>query len=311
MSGPVEHGDLEVRRARGPDIAAVADLVNSACRGTWEFRPLSVTPEGELAGEAHAPDCLFVGVRGSRVVSAAYGWTDSQEHAGVVLCACAAPTDGGRLLTVPPLLACVRHMRSLGARTIKVERWHDAPYSRLLVAVEGAGCRWRHGSVILRKPLRSRPCAVAPPEGYAIRQYRLGDERAWADLRGQIFGQRPNPDEFWDQKYMGVNMERDFAPEAFLFAVQGDRPVGLSGGIICHGRAAVQGRPVGVVAWTGVLSAHRRKGLGKALVCAGLSRVWGEGARVCDVQTQFYRAPAVNMYRAMGFRFQQASLTIT
>ena len=308
MNQPGRGPSVVAERPTKTDLPTVCESVNRTCEGTWDFRGLSVAWRHRLRGATHDADCLFVGKAEGALVSVAYGSFHKARGLAAIERACAFP-NAPDLATVPPLLACVGRLKERGADRVVVAHWHDRPYIGLLGSLENAGRNWQHKSLYLRSDLAAIPAWSLPP-GYTIRSYQMRDPEVWAQLRGDIFGSRPRPEDFWEQKYLGLSMKADFDPDAFLFAEKEGQAVGLSGGIIAHRRPKVNRGRVGVIGWTGVLPAHRGKGLGKALVAAALRRVVAQGASVCEVETQPYRQVAVLLYQAAGFRFQQASFTV-
>jgi ribosomal protein S18 acetylase RimI-like enzyme len=58
---------------------------------------------------------------------------------------------------------------------------------------------------------------------------------------------------------------------------------------------------VGVFEPLGVSAAHRRRGLGRAIMDEGARRLGELGARTAVVQTGFENSPALAMYQAAGF----------
>lgn len=308
MSQTDPSSSVSVERPTKADRRAVCELLNCVCRGTWDFDGVTIRWFGRLRGEPCDPKYFFVGKIAGSIVSASCGFFDRTRRLAAIQRACAAP-HAPPLASLPPLLACIHALKENGAGRIVVAHWHDRPYAQLRGRIEKAGFRWEDKSVYFRNDLTDLPNWPVPT-GYAIRSYRDGDEKTWADLRAAIFGRRPRPEEFLQQKYLGLDMKSDLDPDAFLFAEKDGGPVGLCGGIIAHKRPKVHGRHVGIIGWTGVLADHRGKGLGKALVAAALRRVTGQGAGVCEVETQPYRKGAVRLYQTAGFRFQQASLIV-
>ena len=51
----------------------------------------------------------------------------------------------------------------------------------------------------------------------------------------------------------------------------------------------------------GTSKAHRRRGVGRAVITEGLRRLHGLGATTAVVQTQITNAPAIALYQSCGF----------
>ena len=135
------------------------------------------------------------------------------------------------------------------------------------------------------------------PEGYEIVSYVEGDAAEWATLKDAIFGGETAPDLFSRE----FASRHDFDPTGWFFAVHEGRKVGMTGAMICRNRqtGAVTG---GQIHWVGALPEERGKGLGEALMLAGLNYLHALEADPCVLVTQHFRVPAVKLYEKLGFR---------
>ena len=198
-----------------------------------------------------------------------------------------------------------------GAKQIGVSNWLDAPYRQMLSCFELDGIEIKHDQLILRLNMRNympQPPPIAP--GYNLRTFRENDEQTWADVKNAVFGSSSTPEQFWNQNFLGVNKQLDFAPEGFFFAEKDGEPVGICAGIVLHDRKKIGGMFPGGIGWTGVHGDHRGVGLGRALMISSLNYLHDRGIAVTEVGTQFYRTAAVNLYESLSFRIHTASFNI-
>ncbi len=112
----------------------------------------------------------------------------------------------------------------------------------------------------------------------------------------------PRPDATWLRLY-----ERD-VPVSVLTAVVDGTVAFATRGDAAVGRAAVTTAPDGA-RWAGlsavrVAEPHRREGHARALCAALLDWASGQGAEHCYVQVLVDNAPAIALYRQMGFAAQ-------
>ena len=135
------------------------------------------------------------------------------------------------------------------------------------------------------------------PEGYEIVTYKDGDSAEWAALKDAIFGGETAPDQFLRE----FAARHDFDPAGWFFVVHEGRKVGMTGAMICRNRqtGVVTG---GQIHWVGALAEERGKGLGEALMLAGLNYFKALEADPCVLVTQHFRVPAVTLYEKLGFR---------
>ena len=139
------------------------------------------------------------------------------------------------------------------------------------------------------------------PEGYRIRPYQPGDERAWARLE-QETGDFPDQDQA--EAYFVSRYCRDpaAARKRCLFAV--DRRERVVGSCIAWQDPRGEGS-VSSLHWLVVASAHQRRGLGSAL-CRRALQVYQElDAFPVYLHTQPWSYGALLLYVRLGFRLQR------
>ncbi len=133
-----------------------------------------------------------------------------------------------------------------------------------------------------------------PPEGVTIRRgfpgpgvyrelYRKSEE-GWA-LR-----LRWTDEELWEHfEDPGVHL---------LVAYQGERPVGMAEVEVEEGEASV--------AYIGVVPEARGRGIGRALLAEAARLAKGKGARLLRVRAHHHEKGALELYRNLGFRLEEA-----
>ena len=134
------------------------------------------------------------------------------------------------------------------------------------------------------------------PEGFFVRKFRPGEERIWVEInKCGIFG--PNVGmEGWEnsvQKVAGLVPERDI-----LFATRADDvPVATLA-------AYVRDDGFGAVHMVSARESVRGRGIGKALLAAGMKRLREASPppSITRLSTDDWRLPAIKCYLDAGFR---------
>ena len=197
----------------------------------------------------------------------------------------------------------------------------DSPYGRpswyvnvfshqaeRIVDLERAGfaCQSNVGETSWSKVFMSRarhaPLPThALPAGYRIRP--LGGARevaAYVELHQAVF-QSKNMTEAWRRR---VLQHPEYHPLLDLVA---EDPTGHQAAF-CIGWFDAQGpdnHPSGQIEPLGVHAAHRKLGLGQAILCEGVRRLHEMGAEQVFVETDNYRDAAFNLYESAGFRVRE------
>lgn len=134
---------------------------------------------------------------------------------------------------------------------------------------------------------------IAPPSGYEVRSYQLGDEATWADIINASF-----EDTKWNLETVRKNLidRPEFDPEGLFFITfQGD-PVGT-----CCAWRLIDQPNVGYVHMLGVMPKHQGKRLGHILVLHVLGYFKEKGFREAILDTDDFRLPAIKTYLSLGF----------
>ena len=295
-------GQLTVEKLKAEQIDTACRLINDVHGELYPF-----TQKNE---DALRQATVFGGFIDGQLISVADGFMRASEQ-GSIRWACVDRSYRDECHSLGPLQACVANLKERGAKQIRVSKWIDAPYRKLLADLESDGIQVKHDQLVLRLDMQryTRQPPVVKPD-YQIHAFRDGDEVTWADVKNDIFGSDSLPDEFWIQQFLGVHMETDFDPQGFFFAEQDGQPVGICAGIVLHNRTKIGGTYPGGIGWTGVKEAHRGKGLGRALMTHSVNFLHDRGIAVTEVGTQFYRTTAVNLYEILGFRIHRASFDL-
>jgi mycothiol synthase len=145
-------------------------------------------------------------------------------------------------------------------------------------------------------PIHRLPAAptAAVPAGYVVRECREPDlpaVRTLLDADGAI------PEKAWDEF-----RDRILPAGAFLIVrAEGGQPVATASAVH-NPRASRYYFPFGgEIGYVGVDAAHRRRGLGRAVVALAVGRLIAAGYRHIFVGVQGWRLPAVRCYLGLGF----------
>jgi mycothiol synthase len=148
-----------------------------------------------------------------------------------------------------------------------------------------------------------RPEAPRWPPGTHVRAFERGrDEAAWLDVNNRAFADDPDQGGWTPATLAEREAEAWFDPSGFLLAFD-DR--GLAG--FCWTKVHPAAPPhdpeaLGEIYVIGVDPDRQGAGLGRALVIGGLASLHDRGIRVGMLFVAAGNAPAVALYRALGFR---------
>jgi ribosomal protein S18 acetylase RimI-like enzyme len=131
------------------------------------------------------------------------------------------------------------------------------------------------------------------PVEYRVRAYRSGDEKSWVQLVNAAFA---------TEKRASVRVKgAAFAGErGRVLFLEREADGELAGTVALLGDW-FDGRPVGQIEWLAVHPAHRRRGLGEALVVAALHDLRERGQTEALVETHPSLTAAVRLYERLGF----------
>lgn len=196
-------------------------------------------------------------------------------------------------LLVAGLDAALVLARDAGAR--RLELWLRRVDDDVVGRAAERGFAVERRLAVLGRSLE-RPLADAPlPEGLTVRGSRPGDERAIVELLAEAYAGTPEAD--WDLEAFRARQAYDwFDPEDLLVAVDG------AAGIVGIHWTKRRGDAVGEVYNLAVAPRARGRGLGRALLGAGLGHLQRRGVDEVLLWVDTANAPAVELYTSHGFR---------
>jgi ribosomal protein S18 acetylase RimI-like enzyme len=148
---------------------------------------------------------------------------------------------------------------------------------------------------MIRDDMEHVPFSPCPPD-YALRTYRLGDERRWAAIE-------VSAGEFPDQDRALQRFDTEFAPfpgdmESRCFILADSR--GNAIGTATAWRGHFAGEERGRVHWVGIVPAYQGRGLSRPLLGTVMARLAQDhGTAYLTTRTTNYRA--INLYLSFGF----------
>jgi mycothiol synthase len=163
---------------------------------------------------------------------------------------------------------------------------------------------WQVGATRARELFQMRvalPIAEDPvwPEGVRVRTFEAGrDEEAWLRVNNRSFAADPDQHGWTIDTIRGREREAWFDPAGFLLAVT---ETGDIAGFCWTKLHPAEAESIGEIYVIGVDPDHQGTGLGRALVVAGLASLHDRGTPVGMLFVDAANAPAVGLYRALGF----------
>lgn len=143
----------------------------------------------------------------------------------------------------------------------------------------------------LDDPATSTTAAI--PAGVTIDGFREGaDEDAWVALNARVFADHPEQGQITRETLAPRLVEN--GSENFLVARDGDTMIGYCWLKLADG--------LGEVYVLGVAPEHGGRGLGRALLAAGLDRLRELGIAESPLYVEADNEPALRLYRAFGYR---------
>lgn len=152
---------------------------------------------------------------------------------------------------------------------------------------------------LTREPPATTPAATGRPgEGIAISAFRPGtDDADWVALNALVFAQHAEQGSLTADDLTARQAEPWFDLGDFLVAR--DESTGAMIGYIWL--KIEPGSPTGEIYVIGVHPDAAGRGLGRALLLAGLQRLGDRGCTAATLYVEAHNAPAVNLYRSLGF----------
>ncbi|MBF5081931.1 mycothiol synthase [Quadrisphaera sp. INWT6] len=225
------------------------------------------------------------------------------------------PATGGAELLVAP------GARRRGAGTALAEALEGAAAAsgeplRVWAHGHGAGAaalaRERGYAVVRELQHRVRPLGrsaplppVDVPDDVQIRAFEVGrDERAWLDLNARAFADHPEQGRWTAADLAARQAEPWFDPAGLLLAVDAQEGRLLASHWTKHeggDPAAGAGGGAGEVYVVAVDPGAQGRGLGRAVLLAGLHHLDTRGCRSAELYVEGDNAPALRLYEGLGF----------
>jgi mycothiol synthase len=147
--------------------------------------------------------------------------------------------------------------------------------------------------LVLRLRLDDAPEMERVPDGVTLRSFQPDDVDAIVRVNGRAFASHPEQGAMDRADFERRASSDWFDPEGLFIAERGGEIVGF------HWTKADDG--VGEVYVVGVDPSEQGSGLGTALTARGIRHLWETGLRVVDLYVEGDNAPALAVYRRLGF----------
>ena len=218
---------------------------------------------------------------------------DELATAEVVVCPTSRRRGIGRqLLSTVDGLA-----RKAGATELKLWAYGALPASEAIARSRGIALS--RSLLQLELPLDDLP-STCLPAGYAIRTFDARrDKDAWLALHTDVFADHPE-NGTWSRDDLEARLRQPwFDAGDFLLAERDAQMVGFNW--LKRVPEAPPDRPEGEIYIIGVGDSERGRGLGRSLALLGLHHLRAEGMKTCTLFVEADNAPALALYRSLGF----------
>lgn len=210
-----------------------------------------------------------------------------------------SPDCAGREVTAETLAAAEEYLRACGMKSVVAERIDSRGKQRVEFL--------RQEGYYDPDPPNQSMTMLLQPEGHKVREIALPDESyrlltwrdeylgEWLDIRNSAFGGAMDEEAFEG----AFRSSGDFDPAAWFFVQHEDELVGITNAMMARNDdgSARGGYLVGVA----VRDEYRGKGLGRALVTAGLNYLVEREISPIALNTEPFRRAALALYEKLGF----------
>lgn len=140
--------------------------------------------------------------------------------------------------------------------------------------------------------------ALKVPDGYHLRTFQPGDERAWGEIMESTGGLGT---EWTIERVRERMILREQFDSAGMFFVTSDADAGRPVASATAWRASQDERVLGNVHMVCAVESHRGRGLGRLVTLAVLHRLREQGFQRADLSTDDWRLAAIKTYLGLGF----------
>lgn len=182
----------------------------------------------------------------------------------------------------------------------------DLPGAQALAAA--AGLTVERELLVLRLRFDVAPEPERVPAGVTLRTYSPSDADAIVDVNARAFAHHPEQGAM-DRADLDRRMASDWFDPAGLFVAERDgRVIGFHWTKV---DTEPDGEAVGEVYVVGIAPDAQGGGLGTALTARGLRHLFEQGLSVVDLYVEGDNAPALTVYRRLGFRNHKKDVLYT
>ena len=293
--------DVQIRNFRWSDLDTFVELAAQVQRGWWAASSPERMREWLGQPNLHPEKELFLAYQGARPVGYVQNTFEPPLKRLII--------EGGvhpdylglgvdaRLLEASLVLAEER-----GYKVVHISLPCGGLAARRLARSMGFGIARRHWEMRLRDPAQVPPPRI--PSGFTLRSFVDGDEKALRDIQNLAFsrhwGFSPNTVE-----EVGYRTRMSLCrPEDILFVTLEDKVAGF-----CWTRMEEGSRDVtGFISMMGTHPEFRGRGLGEAVMKAGVSYLRDTGVARVNLTVDSQNPSAIKIYYAGGFRRRAVTL---
>ena len=271
-----------------PAIQAVIDAALPVDRFPGISRQDTVHAVNRLAGD---PDGTVVALEGDAIV----GYCTPRQDDITIHPAFRRRGHGRRLIG-----AAIELVRSRGLDHLIL--YGPSDHEPAAAFIEALGFTY-HSSLWLFELAESVPVpAPSFPDDVAIRPYRHPDDLAvYLEVGNASFADHPTPMRFNEPAVRHVHELPDFDPAGILLVAPRSDPATPIAWTKTEHELTESGERRGYVAFVGVVPAWRGRGLGRELLCWGITRLRDAGVGTIELNVEAANDRALELYRRTGF----------